>query len=70
VAIVAVACIFSPTRGFCQPRPESQTHEIFHLNGLESHLSSKIKGLKHVIPRVCSVLECGQLTIAPHSQTV
>ncbi len=38
---------------------------IAHLTGLESHLSSKIKGQGHVIPRVCSVLERGQLGLQP-----
>ena len=35
------------------------------LAGLEPHLSSKIKGQSHVIPRVCSVLERGQLGLQP-----
>ena len=35
------------------------------LNGLECHLISKIKGQDHVIPRVCSVLERGQLGLQP-----
>jgi ATP-dependent Clp protease ATP-binding subunit ClpA len=35
------------------------------LNGLEPHLSSRIKGQEHVIPRVCSVLERGQLGLQP-----
>ncbi len=35
------------------------------LIGLEAHLSSKIKGQGHVIPRVCSVLERGQLGLQP-----
>jgi len=35
------------------------------LNGLEPHLSTKIKGQQHVIPRVCSVLERGQLGLNP-----
>ena len=35
------------------------------LTNLESHLSSKIKGQGHVIPRVCSVLERGQLGLQP-----
>ena len=35
------------------------------LNGLESHLLSKIKGQNHVIARVCSVLERGQLGLQP-----
>jgi ATP-dependent Clp protease ATP-binding subunit ClpA len=38
---------------------------IRDLNGLESHLLSKIKGQNHVIPRVCSVLERGQLGLQP-----
>ena len=35
------------------------------LNGLKSHLLSKIKGQNHVIARVCSVLERGQLGLQP-----
>ena len=35
------------------------------IHGLQSHLSSKIKGQHHVIPRVCSVLERGQLGLNP-----
>ena len=35
------------------------------LNGLEGHLLSKIKGQDHVIPRVCSVLERGELGLQP-----
>lgn len=38
---------------------------IEKLNGLEPHLASKIKGQDHVIPRVCSVLERGQLGLQP-----
>jgi len=38
---------------------------IEKLTGLEPHLSSKIKGQGHVIPRVCSVLERGQLGLQP-----
>lgn len=38
---------------------------VCDLNGLESHLLSKIKGQNHVIPRVCSVLERGQLGLQP-----
>ena len=38
---------------------------IERLRGLERHLSSKIKGQGHVIPRVCSVLERGQLGLLP-----
>ena len=35
------------------------------LNGLEAHLLSRIKGQDHVISRVCSVLERGQLGLQP-----
>jgi len=35
------------------------------LSGLEGYLSSKIKGQGHVIPRVCSVLERGELGLQP-----
>lgn len=38
---------------------------IENLTGLEPYLSSKIKGQGHVIPRVCSVLERGQLGLQP-----
>lgn len=38
---------------------------IEHLNGLEPHLFSKIKGQGHAIPRVCSVLERGQFGLQP-----
>lgn len=38
---------------------------IEKLSGLESHLASKIKGQGHVLPRVCSVLERGQLGLQP-----
>ncbi len=38
---------------------------IEKLTGLEAYLSSKIKGQGHVIPRVCSVLERGQLGLQP-----
>ena len=38
---------------------------VHDLNGLESHLLSKIKGQNHVIARVCSVLERGQLGLQP-----
>ena len=38
---------------------------IEKLTGLEPHLSSKIKGQGHVIARVCSVLERGQLGLQP-----
>lgn len=40
------------------------TH-IDKLNGLEPYLASRIKGQGHVIPRVCSVLERGQLGLQP-----
>jgi hypothetical protein len=33
------------------------------LAGLEGYLSSKIRGQGHVIPRVCSVLERGELGV-------
>jgi ATP-dependent Clp protease ATP-binding subunit ClpA len=38
---------------------------IENLTNLEPHLTSKIKGQGHVIPRVCSVLERGQLGLQP-----
>jgi ATP-dependent Clp protease ATP-binding subunit ClpA len=38
---------------------------IKKLNGLEPYLASKIKGQSHVLPRVCSVLERGQLGLQP-----
>lgn len=38
---------------------------IQKLSGLEEYLSSKIKGQGHVIPRVCSVLERGELGLQP-----
>ncbi len=41
---------------------------IENLTGLEPYLSSKIKGQGHVIPRVCSVLERGQLGLQPHGK--
>jgi len=41
------------------------TELIENLTGLEPHLFSKIKGQGHVIPRVCSVLERGQLDLQP-----
>lgn len=41
---------------------------IEKLAGLEPHLNSKIKGQNHVIPRVCSVLERGQLGLQPHGK--
>lgn len=41
---------------------------IERLTGLEPHLFSKIKGQGHVIPRVCSVLERGQLGLQPNGK--
>jgi len=41
---------------------------IEKLNGLEPQLTSKIRGQGHVIPRVCSVLERGQLGLQPHGK--
>jgi len=41
---------------------------LTRLNGLEAHLASKIKGQGHVIPRVCSVLERGQLGLNPEGK--
>jgi ATP-dependent Clp protease ATP-binding subunit ClpA len=38
---------------------------VHDLNDLEAHLLSRIKGQSHVIPRVCSVLERGQLGLEP-----
>ncbi len=38
---------------------------IENLAGLEPHLLSRIKGQEHVISRVCSVLERGQLGLQP-----
>ena len=38
---------------------------IDHLNSLEPHLRSRIKGQDHAISRVCSVLERGQLGLQP-----
>jgi len=38
---------------------------IQKLSGLEGYLSSKIRGQSHVIPRVCSVLERGELGLQP-----
>jgi ATP-dependent Clp protease ATP-binding subunit ClpA len=38
---------------------------VQELNGLEPHLSARIKGQNHMIPRVCSVLERGQLGLQP-----
>src|SRR5476649_2200345 len=37
------------------------------LRNLESHLKSNIKGQNHVLPRICSVLQRGELNLAhPH----
>jgi len=38
---------------------------IEKLNGLEPHLAAKIKGQDHVLARVCSVLERGELGLQP-----
>ena len=38
---------------------------IQKLSGLEGYLASRIKGQGHVIPRVCSVLERGELGLQP-----
>ena len=38
---------------------------IQKLSGLEGYLSSKIRGQGHVIPRVCSILERGELGLQP-----
>ncbi len=38
---------------------------IEKLNGLQPHLASRIKGQDHVLERVCSVLERGQLGLQP-----
>ena len=40
-------------------------HLIEKLTDFEPHLASKIKGQGHAIPRVCSVLERGQLGLQP-----
>ncbi len=44
---------------------QDSTALLRDLNGLESHLLSRIKGQNHVIARVCSVLERGQLGLQP-----
>lgn len=41
---------------------------IEKLNGLEPYLASRIKGQDHVLPRVCSVLERGELGLQPPSK--
>ncbi len=41
---------------------------IQKLAGLESHLTSRIRGQEHVIPRVCSVLERAQLGLQPDNK--
>ncbi len=46
----------------------SSSSLIEKLNGLEPNLSSRIKGQGHVIPRVCSVLERGQLGLQPSAK--
>ena len=38
---------------------------IQKLSGLENYLASKIRGQGHVLPRVCSVLERGELGLQP-----
>lgn len=52
--------ILSPSP-FMNPDPAL----IQKLSGLEGYLSSKIRGQGHVIPRVCSVLERGELGLQP-----
>lgn len=44
---------------------EDRSAIVRHINGLEPHLLSKVKGQEHVIPRICSVLERGQLGLNP-----
>jgi ATP-dependent Clp protease ATP-binding subunit ClpA len=41
---------------------------VENLCGLEAHLLSRIKGQDYVIPRVCSVLERGQLGLQPQGK--
>jgi ATP-dependent Clp protease ATP-binding subunit ClpA len=41
---------------------------VENLCGLEAHLLSRIKGQDHVIARVCSVLERGQLELQPQGK--
>ena len=41
---------------------------VENLCGLEAHLHSRIKGQDHLIPRVCSVLERGQLGLQPQGK--
>jgi ATP-dependent Clp protease ATP-binding subunit ClpA len=41
---------------------------VENLCDLEAHLFSRIKGQDHVIPRVCSVLERGQLGLQPQGK--
>ena len=61
----------TPLRQWLQSKQDqpATNHEYFrlveNLTGLEPHLSSKIKGQAHVIPRVCSVLERGQFGLQP-----
>ena len=43
---------------------------IQKLSGLEGYLASKIRGQGHVIPRVCSVLERGELGLQPPDKPV
>lgn len=63
-----------PTRlrpmAMAHPKAIPTSHKIMnvsieHLAALEPHLFTKIRGQGHVIPRVCSVLERGQLGLQP-----
>ncbi len=47
---------------------ESLQPVVEKLNGLEPHLRARIKGQDHVIARVCSVLERGQLGLTPDNR--
>ena len=49
------------TIAFMNPDPAL----IQKLSGLEDYIASKIRGQGHVIPRVCSVLERGELGLQP-----
>ena len=48
-----------------EPFMNAPRASVQNLNGLEARLLSRIKGQGHVIPRVCSVLERGQLGLQP-----
>jgi hypothetical protein len=48
-----------------QPFMNTHLAIVRDLNGLETHLLSRIKGQDHVISRVCSVLEPGRLGLQP-----